>query len=185
MRQRIWHGLIAALAIGLATKLFGLAGCGIVAAIMAVLWRWPKPQIFAAGVLAAGCFVGILLVQGHGTTSADAASVASQPPAGSSKMIPLDFKDPFTQVAQQPPAAAAPTYLQRVMDDASSCHQNGGDLVACYIQASPKRCTQQAIAFIAGSSDERTDVRRTWALCVNSCQSAGAISRLAGDCHRG
>lgn len=185
MRRRFWGGLIAALAIGLATKLFGLVGCVVVAAIMAILWRWPKPQIITAGVLVVGCFVSILLVQDRRTTSGAAASVAPQQPAGSSKMIPLDFKDPFTQAAQQPSAAAEPTYLQHIMDDARTCRQNGGDLVACYIQASPKRCTQQAIAFIAGSADDRTDTRRTWALCVNSCQNAGAFSKLAGDCHRG
>lgn len=78
-----------------------------------------------------------------------------------------------------PAAPVAPTYLQTVMDDASACRQNGGDVANCYVKASPKRCTQQALSLVA---HDRADALRTWAICVKSCEAANAITKLIGDC---
>lgn len=62
MKQRFWRGLLAALAIGFAGKTFAVVGVLVVGALMAVLWRWPKPQIVTASVLAVTLFVVALLL---------------------------------------------------------------------------------------------------------------------------
>lgn len=80
MKHRLWHGLCAALAVGLATKLFGIVGCVVVASAMAILWRWPKPQIITAGVLAVICFVGIVLLQDYRPTPSVATPISQESP---------------------------------------------------------------------------------------------------------
>lgn len=92
---------------------------------------------------------------------------------------------PNTNPGEQSHAPAvpiAPTYLQTVMNDASACRQGGGDMASCYVKASPKRCTQQALSLIA---HDRADALKTWAICVKSCEAASAVSKLIGDCRRG
>lgn len=90
-----------------------------------------------------------------------------------------------SQVAQSAPSTE--TYFHTVVDDAMTCSQNGGNIADCYVKASPKRCTQQALAF--ASTQAWTDAwiasRQQLAVCVNSCSAAGSLDKLFGDCSRG
>lgn len=126
MRHRFWHGLCAALAVGFATKLFGLIGGGGVAAVMAILWRWPKPQIITAGVMMFGCFVGIVLLQ-------------DQPP-----------REP-AWVAQAKWASTPVASTQRAMDDPSLRDQPA----PADVHATQAQWTADVDAFVIAHPDIR------------------------------
>lgn len=79
-----------------------------------------------------------------------------------------------------PPPNPAAVYLRETMQAANDCRKDGGDIMACFIEASPARCKQSAIDFIGKAPSGR----RSWILCVRSCASAGLWSSTVGDCRR-
>lgn len=80
-----------------------------------------------------------------------------------------------------PPPDPAAVYLLDTIKSATECRSEGGDLMACYIDAAPARCKQATIDFIGSRTDK---TRTTWYMCVRSCASASVLSRVIGDCRR-
>lgn len=106
MQQRVWRGLIAALAVGLAIKVLGLIGCILVGALMVFLWRWPKHQTIAASILAGVLFVVAVLLHGYRPASPVATPTASA----------------IEQIIEAKPPADSPTNWNRVASAFEAAH---------------------------------------------------------------
>ena len=61
LKRGYWRGLLAAVAVGLATRAFGLLGALVIGSVMAAVWRWPKVQAISAGTLSMVLFVLLVL----------------------------------------------------------------------------------------------------------------------------
>lgn len=79
MKRDIGRVLIATLALGGATKLFGVVGCIVVTVLMAALWRWPKPQVITATVIAVLGFFMVILSEGYGPSPHPTIASVSSP----------------------------------------------------------------------------------------------------------
>lgn len=89
---------------------------------------------------------------------------------------------PATKEASEHSDSPAPTddYLRSVMHEADACRTSGGDVMDCFVKASPVRCKQSAIQFVS----EMGAARRTWIMCVRSCASSGFYASHFGDCRK-
>lgn len=87
------------------------------------------------------------------------------------------------ELAKQPkPAVDGPAldYVSEVMEDARSCITRGGESMNCYVTATPQRCKQIAVNFIANPGQ----YRRTWYMCVRSCSDTSLWARTIGECRK-
>lgn len=94
MKQGFWRGMLAALAIGFAGKLFAVVGVLVVGMLMLALWRWPKPQIITASLLAATLFVVTLILPTPHYGGQQVASNAAQSAADSTVQPHLSTSGP-------------------------------------------------------------------------------------------
>jgi hypothetical protein len=78
---------------------------------------------------------------------------------------------------RQDPGSA---YVRDVVHQAHACSSKGGDLMDCYLDASPSRCKQATIHYVSHPELGM----RTWSMCVRSCARAGFMSRTFGSCRR-
>lgn len=71
-------------------------------------------------------------------------------------------------------------FQKQVYQDVMDCVSAGGNQADCFVMASPKRCTTQAVGMVS----DRGLWQRNWLVCVRSCADAGLWSRTLGDCRR-
>lgn len=85
-----------------------------------------------------------------------------------------------TQNLRAAEAPSAASTLSEVQQAAWQCLREGGDLMGCYVRASPQRCKAAAVSMVGNPGL----FRRTWGRCVVSCAKASWWDRHAGDCRK-
>lgn len=92
----------------------------------------------------------------------------------------IAWNNPSSGSPQAPTNSPTTDYVQATIAGANACRAQGGEYSACWVKASPRRCTQQTLALLSNPGENR----RAWALCVRSCADADVTSQWFGECHR-
>ena len=77
-------------------------------------------------------------------------------------------------------------FFQTVIANATKCTAGKveSEVISCYVKATPAKCEAQVYEFFARHGDNKSEARRAWYYCIESCADAGFWSRSFGDCVR-